>query len=302
MSKIAKSMNVNKNTIMLWIKKYKLRKELTIENGRGRKKILSDCQELFIVDIMHFNKFWKISDLKRELHNLIDLELCDNTLINILKRHCFSYNYRKTKQFLSEKHKNIRLQFALNNYDTNWLNVIFSDESMIVKNQHTGKYWIGPKDDNIIGTFKHPIKRYVWACINSGGIGTIYIFKHILDSKKYIEILKQYLLPIYSSNYIFQQDNDPKHTSVLTSSFIIDNNIKTLVWAPNSPDLNPIENVWNMLKNLLEKDLDITEKNFDQKILDCWNKISFENIFNSISSMHCRICDVIKNNGSHINY
>ena len=173
---------------------------------------------------------------------------------------------------------------------------------MIIKDQHTGKYWIWPKDDNIIGTFKHPIKRFVWGCINSGGVGTIYIFKDKLNSNKYIEILQKYLLPVYDDNYIFQHDNDPKHTAMITSLFLIDNNVKTLIWAPNSPNLNPIENIWSILKQLLEKESDINEKNFNEKILNCWNKITFESVFNSISSMFCRIPKVIQNNGGHINY
>ena len=123
-----------------------------------------------------------------------------------------------------------------------------------------------------------------------------------MNAEKYIEILKQNLLPIYDENYIFQQDNDPKHTAFKTSLFLIDNNIKTLIWCPNSPDLNPIENIWSLLKNLLEKELDITEKNFDDAILKCWNQIKFESIFNTISSMQCRISQIIQNNGDHIKY
>ena len=40
---------------------------------------------------------------------------------------------------------------------------------------------------------------------------------------------------------IFQQDNDPKHTSKLAKNFLADESYTLLEWPPQSPDLNPIE-------------------------------------------------------------
>jgi len=109
-----------------------------------------------------------------------------------------------------------------------------------------------------------------------------------MNADKYIFILKNYLLPIYNGNYIFQHDNDPKHTALKTSLFLIDNNIKVLLWAPNSPDLNPIENIWKLLKDKLGKE-NITdyllenpetyreiEKNVVETILETWAEIEHQ--------------------------
>lgn len=102
--------------------------------------------------------------------------------------------------------------------------------------------------------------------------------------------------------FILQQYNDPKHTAKKTKKFFENSNIKLLEWPAQSPDLNPIENLWSVLdsKVPLEK-----RKNKD----DCFKnlQLAFENIDknyieNLINSIPRRLEAIIKAKGGHTKY
>ena len=80
-----------------------------------------------------------------------------------------------------------------------------------------------------------------------------------MDAVLYVEILRTTLLPFiaqrYPEGHRFMQDNDPKHTSGLATSFFTEQGINWWKTAPESPDLNPIENLWHELKEFVRREV-----------------------------------------------
>ncbi|KAI5152859.1 hypothetical protein ENBRE01_3070, partial [Enteropsectra breve] len=79
-----------------------------------------------------------------------------------------------------------------------------------------------------------------------------------MDSVSYTRVLSTCLhesakILEVSDKFIFKQDNAPCHKSNYTSRFFTENEINVIEWPAQSPDLNPIENVWAYIDQRLEK-------------------------------------------------
>ncbi|KAJ0003786.1 hypothetical protein NQD34_008884 [Periophthalmus magnuspinnatus] len=92
----------------------------------------------------------------------------------------------------------------------------------------------------------------LWGCFATGGTGAHYKIDGIVRKEHYVEILKQHLKTSarkfkLERKWVFQMDNDPRHAAKLMTKRLKDNKVNVLEW-PQSPDLNPIENVCADLK------------------------------------------------------
>ena len=135
----------------------------------------------------------------------------------------------------------------------------------------------------------------------------ICIFDGTMDATLYVQILDQALLPfleeVYPDGHRFMQDNDPKHTSRLAKAFMIEKSVNWWPTPAESPDLNPIENMWHELKEFIRREVKPTSKDeLVEGIKAFWSMVTGEKCRKYIRHLRKVIPQVIELGGAATGY
>ncbi len=154
---------------------------------------------------------------------------------------------------------------------------------------------------------KFPQSVMIWGAMSSADVGPLCFLKTNITKPVYQEILEHFMLPsadqlFKDADFIFQQDLAPAHTAKSTKSWLNDHGVGVLDWPANSPDLNPIENQWGIVKRKMRNK---RPKNADKRkatVKETWASIPPQQCHKLITSTPRRIEAVIKAKGAFFNW
>lgn len=194
------------------------------------------------------------------------------------------------------------------------MQVCFSDESKIEILQESAQYVRRRSDeglnpDCVSTTVKHPTSIMVWGAISVYGPGRLYIVEGTMKQDQYIKVLRDKMLPQLRIWYpdgdgTFMQDGAPCHTAKRAMKYLEENGVPVLKWPGNSPDMNPIENLWYLLKRRINSLRPTTKRNLIESLLQVWNHDPEvkEMCPKLIHGMQKRVHTVLKTKGGYTKY
>ena len=228
------------------------------------------------------------------------------------------YNSRvpSTKPLLNARQRHKQLTWAKEKQKwsvAQWSKVLFSDESKFCisfGNQGCRVWRRAGEAQNpscLKSSVKFPQSVMVWGAMSSAGVGPLCFLRVTVNAVVYQEILENFMLPsaerlFGDAEFVFQQDLAPAHSAKSTAVWFADHHIDVLPWPSNSPDLNPIENLWGIVKKKMTSLRPSNLAELKAAIETTWASIKPQQCHRLITSMPRRIQAVIDAKGAPTKY
>ncbi len=223
---------------------------------------------------------------------------------------------RATKPLMNQRQRQKHLTWAMakkNWIVAQWSKVLFSDDCKfcISFGYQDPRVWRKSGEAQnpccLKSSVKFPQSVMIWAAMSSAGVGPLCFLKSTVNAAIYQEILEHFMLPsadkLYGdADFIFQQDLAPAHTAKSTKSWLNDHGVTVLDWPTNSPDLNPIENLWGIVKRKMRDTRPNNADDLKATVKETWASIPPQQCHKLITSMPRQIEAVIKAKGAPTKY
>ncbi|KAG2458226.1 TCB1 transposase, partial [Polypterus senegalus] len=301
--KISASLQVPMSTVASIIHKWKKFETIRTLPRAGRPSKLSDRGRRALVREVTKNPMVTLSELQRS--SVERGEPSRRTTISAAIHQSGLYGrVARRKPLLSKRHMAARLEFAkrhMKDSQNMKSKILWSDETKIeIFGVNARRHvWRKPgsahHQANTIPTVKHgggSIK--LWGCFSAARTGRLVRIKGKTTAAMYRDILDENLLQSsldlrLGRRFIFQQDNDPKHTAKISKEWLQDNSVNVLEWPSQSPDLNPIEHLWRDLKMAVHRRFPSNLMELERCCKEEWAKLAKDRCAKLVASYSKRL-------------
>ena len=206
--------------------------------------------------------------VKPAIEKGLDVIVHANTIRNRLHEIGLYGRVARKKSYVNKINRGKRIAYAkmmMEKPYEYWKHVLWSDKSKFNLFGSDGKImvWRSTMEEydpkRTVPTVKYNGGSViVWACFSRSGVGNLCFIEGNMDRFLYREILRKDLLQScqklgLENSFVFQHDNDPKQIAGMVKDWLKQKKTETLNWPPCSPDMNPIEHLWDELERRMKK-------------------------------------------------
>ncbi|GFT95046.1 transposable element Tcb2 transposase [Trichonephila clavipes] len=246
---------------------------------------VGNCWEQWAREVTRSKDLDKNSAINSTIRADVGVAIVPHTI----SRHLAEANLKSKRPFravpLTPEHRQLRLQWcqARSMWNvTDWQKVVFSDESRFV---------LGT-DDNRVRVWRRPDERYNsthTVLRHTARTAGVMVWGAITYDRPFLNGLP---------GAIFQQDNARPHTARVSQDFL--RHFQTLQWPARSPDLSPVEHVWDQLKRQMPSCHSVHD--LELAVQDLWSHLPQDNIRCLINSMPDLVAACIAAGGGPTRY
>ena len=317
---IAGRFNVHESTITRLIRRYRTTGSVKDRPRTGQPRVTTRRQDAFIRQRHLRDRFTTSVATSRDVVGRHGRRVHPRTVRRRLRERGILCRRPLKGVILTQRHRRNRVRWARRMLANrrNWRDVVFSDESRFNLSHADGRQRV----------YRRRKERYaencviqhdkfggggvmVWGAINHNFRSSLVILRNTLTARRYIdEVLRPELLPLIrrhqnvNNPLTFQQDNARPHTARLTMNFLNTNGVNIMDFPARSPDLNPIEHMWDELGRRLNKRQRRpgNVRELAQALREEWNNIPVRRIRTLCQSMRSRLTACENANGGHTHY
>lgn len=270
-TEIARARHIPRTTVIGVVKKYNETGSAENKKRSGRPPITTPRDDRNIVATARANRRTTYEGLRCK----VNVEASAKTIYRRLSAAGYLRRKARRKPLLMDRHVKQRKQWLqeVAQMSPDWhKHVMWSDESYICLSDKGGDSYVTrrPNEENldpcIVPTIKQsPIRVMVWALIAYDYKSPLVVLEYKggkkggMDADKYIDqVVEPHVWNCYCDltdkrgHMYFMHDNAPSHTSTKTKKALAEIALPQMMHPANSPDLNPIENLWAVLKSRIQ--------------------------------------------------
>lgn len=315
-TQVARRFNVHRNTIWNLWRRHQQTNHVRDRPRSGRPPVTTRRQDNWIRQTHLRHRFQPATTTAATIPGL--RRISSQTVRRRLRRYGIIARRPARRPILTLQHRQRRLQWARQHLrwdQRQWNHVLFTDESRFSLNRADGRVRVyRRRGERFADNTVMEADRFgggsvmVWGGITATQKTNLIIIAGNLTGQRYRdEILQPAVIPFlrqHGPGVTLQQDNARPHTARIVQHFLAQNNVDVLPWPAKSPDMSPIEHVWDEMERRLRRSPNppVTLQQLQQRLRDIWNNIPQRCHTRLVNSMRRRCVACINAAGGHTRY